>query len=190
MRKEKIILVHGWSSSPEGDWFPWVIAKAKELGFEIVAPEMPNPDEPEINSWVSCLGNIAEDYNENTIFIGHSIGCQTIMRFLEKYNKKAKGAIFVSGWLELINLEDEAAEKIAKPWIETPINFEKVKNNIGKSIVLLGSNDQWVVADKTKKDFEEKLNSEVEIIPNSGHITSDDGFGPFPKLIEEIEKLS
>ncbi|NTU66589.1 MAG: serine hydrolase family protein [Candidatus Moranbacteria bacterium] len=191
MRKEKIILVHGWGSSPRDDWFPWVSSELKKLGFDFAMPEMPNTEEPKIEEWVPYLEKIAKDYDENTIFVGHSIGCQAIMRFLEKQNRRARGAVFVAGWFELENLEEEeGSEAIAKPWIETPIDFEKVKRNIGKSIVFLGDNDPWVPVERTKESFEINLGSVVEIIPGAGHMSADDGFSAFPRIIEEIAKLA
>ena len=49
---------------------------------------------------VSTLDLKVEDLNENTNFIGHSIGCQTIMRYLEtKEVCKIGGILFVAPWL-------------------------------------------------------------------------------------------
>ncbi len=183
----KVILVHGWGGSPEADWFPWAVDQLKKDGHEVMAPEMPNTDEPSIEEWVPYLESIVKDYDEGALFIGHSIGCQTIMRFLEKQDKKARGAIFVAGWFNLTNLEDEESEAIAKPWIETPINTARVRENLGTSIAILSENDPFVPFEETKKDFEEKLGSKVVIIPDGGHITTDDGFGQFPLLIEHVK---
>lgn len=106
------------------------------------------------------------------------------MRLLDAVDKKIMGAIFVAGWFDLINLEGLEAEAIAKPWIDTPIDFEKVRNDLPQSVVLLGDNDPWVSYEKTKNEFGAALGAKVVTIHNGGHITSDDGFGPFPKLLE------
>lgn len=51
---------------------------------------MPNTANPNISEWVSTLDLKVEDLNENTYFIGLSIGCQTIMRYLENKMKHVK----------------------------------------------------------------------------------------------------
>jgi uncharacterized protein len=186
---KRIVLVHGWDGSPEADWFPWVIDTLKSKGYEVLAPYMPNPEVPDIDAWVTYLANEVKVYDENTIFVGHSIGCQTIMRYFEHQNTKAKGAIFVAGWFNLVNLENEDSEKIAEPWIKTPINTGKVKDNLGSTVAILGDNDQWVPLEETRKAFEDLLDSKVIVIPNGGHITEDDGYGEFPELIKQIEAL-
>ena len=52
---------------------------------------------------------------------------------------------------------------------------------------MLGDNDEWVPYTKTKEKFERMLGAEVVTIANGGHITSDDGFGEFPRLVEIVE---
>lgn len=183
---KRAILVHGWDGSPDEDWFPWAQKEFQNRGWEVISPRMPDSESPRIESWLKELNKMAADYDEETLFIGHSIGCQAIMRFLENQNKKAKGAIFVAGWFNLVNLEDEEAEAIAKPWIETPINTIKVRENLGFSIILLGDNDLWVPLAETQSAFEQKLGSKVIVVPNAGHFTSDDGYTELPDLLKLI----
>jgi len=95
---KKIFIIHGWSSFPEDCWFPWLKSELEKRNFSVTVPQMPNPDNPEINSWVTHLKNVVGELNEETYFIGHSIGCQAIMRFIEKENKKIGGAVFVAGF--------------------------------------------------------------------------------------------
>lgn len=185
--KKRIIIVHGWEGSPTGDWVGWATEAFQAKGYEVIAPEMPDTSHPIIEKWVNHLRSVVGAADKNTYFIGHSIGCQTAIRFIEILNTKVGGAIFVAGWFDLKNLESKEAEEIARPWIQTPIDYSKVKTNLAWSIVVLGDNDPWVPYEETKKDFETRLGSEVVTIHGVGHITSDDGFGPFPQLIQIFE---
>jgi len=185
---KKIYIIHGWSGASNADWIGWAGDAFKEKGYEVVVPDMPDTDNPQIKPWVDYLSSLVTDINSNTYFIGHSIGCQTIMRFLEKADKQAGGAIFVAAWFNLVNLESKESEDIAEPWIKTPIDLEKVKKNLKQSIVILGDNDKWVPYLETKKDFESKLGSKAVTIKNGGHITSDENFGPFPQLVKVFEE--
>lgn len=180
---KKIIIVHGWDGGSDRDWMPWTTVEFQKLGYEVICPDLPHTENPTIEDWVPFLSEAVGTPDENTYFIGHSIGCQTIMRYMETVNTSVGGAIFVAGWFDLENLEGPDAEAIAKPWITTPIDTDKVRKNLGFSIAILGDNDQWVPYEKTKGKFRKLLGSEVLTIPNCGHITSDDGFGPFPRLV-------
>ena len=184
--KKRIIIVHGLEGSPTSDWLGWATQAFQTKGYEVITPEMPDTDNPVIKKWVEHLRFVAGVVNENTYFIGHSVGCQAIMRFLETVDARVGGAIFVAGWFNLQNLES-GEEKVLKPWLEAPIDYEKVKANLNKSVVVLGDNDSWVPYEETKKNFETRLGSEVVTIPGAGHITADDGFGPFPQLLNIFE---
>jgi hypothetical protein len=201
---KNIVIIHGWGSSSKGDWVPWLAGECRKLGYNVIAPDMPDTDAPDIDKWVDYLKNILKSVDENTYFVGHSIGCQTIMRFLEGQDKKGLltdttnvghpnlkvgGVVFVAGWFTLINLENEEAEQIAKPWLETPIDFEKVKNVLPKSVIILSDNDPFVPLAENKKIFEEKLDSRVVVVHNAGHITSDDGFTEIPEVLNQLKKI-
>ena len=187
--KKRVIIVHGWGGSPTADWIGWATEAFREKGYEVITPEMPDTDSPVIERWVRHLKSVVGKADERTYFIGHSIGCQTIMRFLETTGARAGGALFVAGWFDLMNQSEEETE-IAKPWIETPIDYKKMKTNLSRSVVVLSDTDPFVPYKETKKDFEKRLGSEVVTIHNAGHITSDDGFGPFPQLFDIFESHS
>jgi len=172
---KKIYLIHGWggSDSSEG-WFGWLKKKAKEKGFEVISFNMPNTDEPKIEEWVGFLKENVKELDEETYFIGHSIGCQAVLRYLETLNSstKIKGCIFVAPWMELdkntIEEEGEESVRIARPWMETPINFEKVKEHTNNFLCILSDNDPYVPL-SNKKFFEEKLEAKIIVKNNEEH---------------------
>jgi predicted alpha/beta hydrolase family esterase len=84
---KKVILVHGWDGSPKEPMHQWIKKQAESIGFEVVVPLMPNPTLPEIKAWVSHLAKIAGKIDNETIFIGHSIGAQAVLRYMETLPK-------------------------------------------------------------------------------------------------------
>ena len=185
---KRAIIVHGWDFNPNMNWYPWLKKELEKKGYDVIAPEMPNPEEPEINAWVSHLRKVVKKLDEKTLFIGHSIGCQTIIRYLEKVDFDGKvNLIFVAGWFKLNNLEGEEVENIAGPWIITPINFNKVKQKIKKLIVFLSSNEPYDFIDYNKRIFEEKLGAKVIILKNRGHFSEDTGIKSLPEILQFIK---
>lgn len=185
---KRLFIVHGWDFNPKMNWYSWLKKELEKRRFKVVIPKMPNPSEPKINAWVSHLKKIVGKLDKNTYFIGHSIGCQTIVRYLEKedYNDKIGKLIFVAGWFKLGNLEDEETEEIANPWINKLINFSKVKDKISSITVFLSTNEPYNYIEENKKIFEEKLNAKVIILKNKGHFTEEDGVKEIPEVLKEI----
>lgn len=123
--QKRAFIIHGWDGYPEEGWFPWLKKELEKKGFVVSVPAMPEPGEPNIEAWVSHLAHIVGNVDENTFFVGHSIGCQAILRYLETLpeNIKVGGAVFVAGFFTLTNVDSSEEKEIAKPWLETPIDF-------------------------------------------------------------------
>lgn len=189
---KKVIIVHRWDGTPENDWYPWLKKELENKGFQVIVPEMPNTSEPKIEEWIAHLKKAIGKVDIDTHFIGHSIGCQTIMRYLATLPKKTKvgNVIFVAGWFNLNNLENEEVKKIAKPWLETPIYFIKVKQKIGMLTVFLSDNDPYNCLEENVQTFKEKLGAKVVILNNRGHFTHDDGVLKMPKILDELISIS
>jgi len=189
---KRVYIVHGWGGSPSEPHISWIQKRAEEKGFSAVALEMPNSENPVIEKWVDALKSGVKNPDQNTYFIGHSIGGQAIMRYLMTLPEEIKvgGVIFLAGWFVLENLEDEKAEQIAKPWVETPINFESLRRRTGHYVAILSDNDPWVSLATNKELFEKNLSAQIIVEHNRGHYTEDDGVTEVLVVIEELVKIS
>ena len=101
-------------------------------------------------------------------------------------DKKVGGAVFVAGWF---NLKDSAytaeeEKEIAKPWIENPINLEKVKKHAQNFLAVFSDNDDCVPLSDSKL-FKKRLNAEIVIKHNEGHFNETK---EIKELINFIEK--
>ncbi|MBP7708398.1 alpha/beta fold hydrolase [Candidatus Pacearchaeota archaeon] len=166
-----VILVHGWGGSSKDSWLPWLKKELEKKDFQVITPDMPgNPDDPKIRKWVNHLQKIIKNPNKETYFIGHSMGCQAIMRYFEKVPKKTKvgGVLFVAGWFHLANLKSEE-EKTAKHWTGTPIDLKDIKNKIKKAVFLVSKDEPFGFVEENSKTFKEKLNAKVITKENYGH---------------------
>ena len=188
IKKKRVFIIHRWDGTPNSDWYPWIKKELENKDFKVEIPIMPNTSEPRIDSWITYLKKVVGKLDDKTYFIGHSIGCQTIMRFLEKenYNDKIGQLVFVAGWFKLDNLENKEIEKIASPWINMPIDFDKVKQKISKLTVFLSDNEPYGFINENAKIFKEKLSAKVIIEKNKGHFTEDDNICELPEILDEL----
>lgn len=188
---KRIFIVHGWGGNPEELLHKLLKGKFSKIGFEVVAPKMPDTNKPKIVDWVSHLNKVVINPDVKTYFIGHSIGCQAIMRYIETLPEKQKigGCIFIAGWFDLENLEDEEEERIAKPWIEKPINFNKIKKIARKISVYISSNEYYGCIEQNSKIFKEKLGAKVIIEENMGHFTNEEEINKLSRFIKKLAFL-
>ncbi len=190
---KRVFIIHGWDGHPEEGWYPWLKRELENRGFEAQVPQLPDAANPRIQKWVPALANVIKNPNEETYFVGHSMGCQTIARYLESLPEDVKtgGAVFVAGFFKrLTGLEDDPdVQAIDKHWLEAPIDFKKVKSHLGKSIAIFSDNDPWVPLDN-QEDFREKLESEIIIEHDKRHFTGDEGFFQVPVILESVLRIA
>ena len=188
----RVIIVHGWGASPESDWHPWIKQELELKGYDVVIPEMPNTDMPDMNEWIPYLAETIGRSTKDTILVGHSIGCQTILRYLEtkKTTTTFDGIVLVAPWTHLTReaTEDPESLAVAKPWLEKPIDWDYIRNK-ARFISIFSDDDRHVPLSETKI-FERMLNSEIRIEHEQGHFSQEEGIKYAPSVLEAIEKIS
>ncbi len=182
---KKAYLIHGWGGSSEGGWFDWLKKELPKYNVKVYAFDMPNTDHPKIEEWVRYLEENVKNIDEETYFVGHSIGCQTIMRYLEKLpkNKIVRGCVFVAGWFNLINLSKEEMS-IAHPWTTTKIDFNRIKRHTDNFLCIFSDNDE-VVPLSESETFKKELNAKIIHKKKMGHF---DNINKIQEVLDFIVK--
>lgn len=106
------------------------------------------------------------------------------MRYLETKDVcKIGGILFVAPWLDLLPeaLADEESYNTAMPWINTPIDFAKIKK-FTNNIISIFSDDDYFVSLNQEEEFRKSLSAKTIIINQKGHISADDG-------VQELEEI-
>lgn len=191
---KRIAIVHGWDGTPEEGWFPWLKKELEAKGFVVIVPQLPDAGFPRIQKWVPALAAAIGVPDEDTYFVGHSMGCQTIARYLEGLpeGQKVGGAVFVAGFFKrLKDLEDEEdVRETEKHWFGTPLDLAKVRAHLPKSVAIFSDDDPWVPLDN-QEDFRNKLGSETIVQHSKGHFSGGrDGTKELPIVLEKILEIS
>lgn len=189
---ERVFIVHGWDGRPDEGCFPWLKTELEKKGFLVYAPAMPEPLHPKIDTWVTFLKEQVGTPDEYTFFVGHSIGCQTILRFFEilPTNTQVGGAVLLAPWIHLTDeaYETEEDSEIAKPWIQTQLLWDKIKSHSNKFIAIFSDNDPLVPLTDSKI-FEEKLGTQTIVEHNKEHFSGSSGIKELPSLLDAVLKL-
>ncbi len=188
---KRVYIIHCWDGTKDDGWYPWLEDKIKSDEIQVIRFNMPNTTHPKIDEWVSKLDKQVEKLDSNTYFVGHSIGCQTILRYLEKKQvDKIGGILLVAPWLELLpeaTLEEDSYET-AYPWLNTPIDFDKVKNKTN-NITCIFSSDDYFVSLTQKDKFKDLLDAKIVVVNNKGHISQDDNVYELDEIFDELKNI-
>jgi len=190
---KNVYIVHGWGGSPDEPMLQWFKSSLERKGFNVSIPAMPDTEAPEINVWVNKIRDTVI-LKEDIILIGHSIGCQAILRYLATIDGDIKiaGIVLIAPWMKLdeqtLKEEGEEIIKIAEPWMNNPINFNKVKSHINKSVAIFSDDDPYIPLEQ-KDIFEDKLGAEIIIEHKKGHFDPDSNVRELPSVLNVILSL-
>lgn len=186
----RIVIVHRWQGKPEADWYPWLQKQLESKGHQVLVPAMPDPEHPNIYSWLAQLAKSVGRVDEKTFFVGHSIGCQTVLRYLAHSPNQgvAGGVVLVAPWEKLKpeSYEDPEDYAVARPWLEMPIPWELARTHAKHFFCLFSDHDPYVALDE-EKTFKQKLGAETLVEKGKGHYTQYDGV---KELLIVLEKLN
>ena len=178
-----IIIIHGSYGGPNENQFPWLKEKLKKLNYNVLVPKFPTPKNQNLDSWLEIFKEYKKYLDENTIFIGHSLGPAFLLNVLEKLDKPIRAAFFISGFTGLLN--NAIFDKINKTFTDKQFNWDKIKNNCKKFYVFHSDNDPYVPFEKAE-DLAKNLGVNAILVKNAGHFNESSGYKKFEILLNEI----
>lgn len=181
---KRVFIIHGYTDRPGKNWFPWLQRELEQLGAEVTVPAMPNTLAPWYHKWLNHLQQVVGEVDEDTYFVGHSLGCPTILRFLENLpeGKKAGGAVLVAGFAESIHLT-QLNSFTSDQW-----NDDKIKRSVGEIVLINSDNDQHVplaIGERMRDRFDAKL----VVLHDAGHINEKAGYSEVPLVRDKLLEL-
>ena len=186
--KKRVYLIHGWEGSPEGGWFPWLKQALESQNFEVFSPSMPNTDHPRMDEWVAHLNEVVVEVDEHCYFVGHSLGCITILRYLEKLNPQEKigGVVLVAGFTS--NLGYEALTNFFPD--QGQLDWAGIKSHCKKFTAIHSDNDTFVSTHYGKHIFKKYLEAGYILEHDMKHFSGGDGVLELPVVLEAIMEIS
>lgn len=182
---KRAVIVHCWGGEPDYAWYPWVAKHLKDKGFEVDIPALPDPEEPKLDDWLACLKEAIGKPDEDLVLIGHSLGCATVLRYLESLPKNSK----VGKVILVAAFTDQIGYREFDSFFETPFDFEKIKTKSVEGFYVFQSNDDPYVAEQYGIRLEEELEAELYIKNAAGHMSGPldekDSCTELPEVVEE-----
>lgn len=182
-----VFIFHGTEGYPKENWFPWLKKELEQRGCKVFVPQFPSPPivPAKIAEWFDVLKNYKQYINENTIFIGHSLGGIFTLRILEKLTHPVKAAFFIGtpiGVQPIKNYDrDNGFSGFSFDW-------ESIKKKVADFVVFQSDDDPYVGLENGK-ELSKNLGVELSFIPNAGHFNKRAGYLKFEKLRDKVLEI-
>ncbi len=180
----KVFIIHGYTGYPDKNWFPWLKKELETKEIYVEVPAMPHSDAPQLDEWLPHLISVVGTPGEETFFVGHSLGCITILKYLEglPLDIKVGGAVLVAGFAEPIKLSE------LNNFFPAPLDDAKIKKSVASIISINSDNDPKVPLWQGEK-IKDRFDAELTIVLKGGHLNQKSGYLTFPLVLEKLINL-
>lgn len=178
---KRVFLIHGWEGNPSSNYFPWLRFNLEEKGYLISALAMPDTMSPKLDAWVGKLSYAVGRPDEDCYFVGHSLGCITILRYIEnlRSGEKVGGAVLVSGFASSIGYDEPDS------FVKDPIEWGNIRSHCRKFVCINSDNDPYVSMTHANL-LKDKLGAELIVKHAMGHINLEE----LPDALDAVLKMS
>lgn len=182
----RAIIVHGWEGHPEEGFFPWLKKELEQRGFVVEVPAMVPADAPTLEGWVPQLARVIGEPTPDTYCIGHSIGCITILRYLEQLPeaKRIGGAVLVAGFTDNLGYAELSS------YFTTPIDWERIRSRVIDGFVAIHSDNDRYVSLSHGDVFKDSLAAELIVLHAMQHFEGRSGITALPDARDAVLRLA
>lgn len=179
-----LLFIHSAGSQAQGSgssqFLAWLSAEFSTK-FNIIAPLMPNPENPISEDWQAELSRLFSQLGDRAVVVGHSLGGSSVLKFLSEnaVAKDIQGLFVVAApyWGADSNW-DQASFKFSS---DEPAEIDKVE----KMYIYHSKNDQ-VVPFQHQSWYSEKFPLAMAIsLEGVDHIVSE----PAQALIQDLDTM-
>lgn len=182
-RTRRVLILHGYENHrPVGHWHRLLTEQLRDAGTQVVYPQLPAPDDPVLADWLEVLGTelalLGDPTRTERVVVAHSLGCILWLH--------ACARDLVDPPVDRVLLvappgPDETAETIAAfapVALPTPAQLAAAA---GSTRLVCSDADPWCAVG-ARTAYAIPLGIDVDVLPGAGHLTIEDGYGPWPQL--------
>lgn len=181
----QIYVVHGYTASPEENWFPWIQQQADQAGVALKVLRLDPSPTPILSTWDQQMAEQIGRLGPETIVIAHSLGCLASLHFLSHQLKdtgiQIAQLILVAGFNRRLGRLEEV-----NPFIDAAqIDFDLIQQQVKSRIVIYSKGDDRV-APHFSLEQAKSLDAEVIETQHQGHFIDSQGCRELPEVWQSL----
>jgi predicted alpha/beta hydrolase family esterase len=178
----RFLMVHGVQHRrPRQHWLWWLTEALRQRGEQVLYPQFPEPGQPSMSEWIDLLrAELAQLGEQERVVVCHSLGCALWLRAAQTLpaDLRVTRVLLVSplGEQAFTAANGNAGFKLGR------VDRELLAAASTKPPhVVVSATDPYAPADP--RAWSAALGLDCDILPAAGHITPEDGYGPWPAAL-------
>jgi predicted alpha/beta hydrolase family esterase len=184
MTNRRFLILHGVENwRPPGHWQWWLTDELRRRGEQVLYPQLPSPSSPALDEWLAVLhGELAQLGDGERIVVAHS--CSVAFWLLASSEISAEERVD-----RVVLVSPPGPSAFVAPYRAfLPVGIDAAAVGSAsrrRPIVVSSDNDPYCPEglEGYRSIYTEALGFEHHVIPGAGHITVEDGYGPWPAIL-------
>ncbi|MFF4348727.1 RBBP9/YdeN family alpha/beta hydrolase [Streptomyces sp. NPDC001530] len=178
---QHFLILHGWQNHrPKDHWQHWLADRLTELGHDVTYPQLPDPDDPALEVWLTDLARHLDGLRgaSERVVLAHSASAVLWLHAV------ARGVPGVDVDRVLLVAPPSASVLVQHPEIAEfappPLDDVAVP---GPTRLVAGDDDPYC-PEGARTVYGDPLGVPTEIIPGAAHLDLDAGYGSWPAVLD------
>ncbi|MFE7930060.1 alpha/beta hydrolase [Streptomyces sp. NPDC057456] len=188
MTPRSYLILHGWQNHrPEEHWQHWLADRLTELGHEVVHPQLPDPDDPDLEVWLTELARHLDGLaaGSERVVVAHSL---SVLLWLHAVARDLPGLAGV----DRVLLVAPPSESVLARYPEVE-GFRCAGNLFGRRLDggtlahptrLVAGDDDPYLPEGVQAAYGDALGLTAELLPGAAHLDLDAGYGSWPSVLD------
>ena len=174
----RVLVLHGWQNRrPEGHWQSWLIERLRSRGEQVLYPQLPRPDEPQLDEWRELLAaELAQLGHGERVVICHSLSCLLWAHAAPHLGRLAR----VDRLLWVAPPGPSAFVEAVATFAPRDLDVEAIAATASTRRLVCGDDDPY--CPEGAERVYRPLGFSVTVLAGAGHLDPDAGFGPWPAV--------
>lgn len=180
------VLLHGWQNRREPDhWHHWLHDQLVARGLVVRYPQLPDPDMPSLDAWIDAYkAELAACGSADVTVVCHSLSVPTWLHAVARHDvPEVENVILVAPPSASVLANLELAEFTWRPAGGDTVGAR------GAAVMIVGPRDPYC-PEGPDDQYVQPLGLPKIVIPGGGHLSTTDGYGPWPQLLDWCLELS
>ena len=174
---KRVLILHGLGGSDYPHWQAQLAADLIKQHYVVSFPVFPTRDNPKLEEWKVYLKKELKHFNPD-IVICHSLANVLWFHSCDELDISLEKLMLVAP------VSRNRVVEAASTFYPYPI----AKDLKAKEVIIIASSNDPYMSEEEALDLKEKLNVEINVLRNAGHINADSGFGSIDFALDWLTK--
>jgi predicted alpha/beta hydrolase family esterase len=173
------LILHGVENRRLAEHWQHDLAQGlRERGEQVFYPQLPDPDGPSLAAWLELIEAELGMMRGERIVICHSLACAAW------FHLAVGRQTTLADRLLLVSPPGPGAFSwnVIAGFTPAPLDLARIEVSVATPRLVCSDDDPYCPEDAARV-YGQPLGCEVDRVPNAGHITVDDGYGPWPSAL-------